>query len=132
MPRNFIILIVSVIILLGLAGAGLWLNQAYFFGGWFTREFSQEQEKNLQRELEQRFGVTAGIMESFPEQFRIPSEGGISLNLCQSIREFLQTKPYIQTVGKCRKRPFPLFFNPEQTVKSPPLKTLDVFDEGSY
>jgi hypothetical protein len=120
--KNISLLVVGIIVLLGLAGTSLWLNQAYFLGGTFSRQITQAQQAQFTAELE-KYGLDAAIMESFPAKFRIPTNKGMSLKTCQLIREFLQTQPYIQSVGECRKLPFPLFFNPEQGVESPPLKT---------
>ena len=73
-------------------------NPLYFVGGKFAEVFPAEE---FQRQLSERFGVRAGIMESFPAQYRIPGYKGMEKERCQFVIEFLKTLDYIRGVGDC-------------------------------
>jgi hypothetical protein len=76
-------------------------SSQYFLGGAFTREFTQSQEKELQSQLAERFGVRIALQESFPITYRIPATGGVNQETCQSMEKFISTLSYIQNRGGC-------------------------------
>ena len=101
MRRNILLLIGFLMILVVgiiVVNTLLLTSRSYYLFGTFTRNVSQSQIDELQMELNTTFSVTAAIMESFPAHFQMFIRG---LDACESVRQFLQTKSYIDSIGGC-------------------------------
>ena len=69
-------------------------------GGTFTEQWSSNQ--TAQQDFHAtvaKYGATAAIMESFPEQFAVT----LAETDCFLLRTELEDKPYVASIGACQK-----------------------------